>query len=396
MAKKNPNPVQFNVTTGKRLYAQSDGGYVARMKRMPDRAIEYALKAYKGFMAHSEFKKPYASTEYEDMEYGLEPINWPPINPGPWPNPGPDPEVPPGPDPGGPPSPSPGPSPGPIPAPGPDPYTPGPPPIYNLYFCDIPSFDFCINGPPVTLPINTNDPISQATGVTGDQGSIQVGGKGGSAVFTPGGTGSVTIHVTTQHGATCIGYGNAKDPAECSQQCGAPSIGYTTTQMGTGETQQLTVVGGSTGPYTWGISSGGGSISSSGLYTAPASNANCTNNPVITLMCGSTVMATLSIAVNAVADPATIAYYAKGLCKYTGSAGACECNCSNTGPGYGYHKLTCGGVDLGIVAYSCSGGPYNCGIGDLGNPCTEPGCPAYVDIRTPDLILLGCCPSALL
>ena len=68
------------------------------------------------------------------------------------------------------------------------------------------------------------------------------------------------------------------------------------------DTQQLYIVGGGSGPYTWGVS-GGGSINPSGLYTAPASNANCSGNPTISLICNGQVMATLSIAINGWASP---------------------------------------------------------------------------------------------
>lgn len=62
----------------------------------------------------------------------------------------------------------------------------------------------------------------------------------------------------------------------------SPVINYTSLQMSVNETQPLTVTGGCGEPYTWGIVSGGGSLSNttgaSTIFTAPSTNANCKNN----------------------------------------------------------------------------------------------------------------------
>lgn len=67
----------------------------------------------------------------------------------------------------------------------------------------------------------------------------------------------------------------------------SPVIGAPLKQMSTNGTQTLTASGGCGGPYTWSISSGGGSLSSSTgnsvVYTAPSSQTGgCGNNPTIT------------------------------------------------------------------------------------------------------------------
>jgi hypothetical protein len=67
-------------------------------------------------------------------------------------------------------------------------------------------------------------------------------------------------------------------------------------------TQELTVTNGGIGPFTWSITGGGGTLSSSSgtsvNYTAPSSNQSCANNPTIkvTDYCGQE--ATLKLAVN--------------------------------------------------------------------------------------------------
>ncbi|MBI5603752.1 MAG: RHS repeat protein [Deltaproteobacteria bacterium] len=83
----------------------------------------------------------------------------------------------------------------------------------------------------------------------------------------------------------------------------SPVIGFTTQQMAVNGTQNLSVNGGSGGPYTWEILHGGGSLSGSEgnsiTYTAPASNPNCVNNPTIQVTDSSGQTASLNMAVNA-------------------------------------------------------------------------------------------------
>lgn len=89
-------------------------------------------------------------------------------------------------------------------------------------------------------------------------------------------------------------------------------IGYTTLQMSTGATQELTVTGSTGGTYNWSTTSGSLSAPSgdSVIFTAPATNANCTSNPTISLTCGGAVVDTLQIAVRSTTfDFNKAAYY---------------------------------------------------------------------------------------
>ena len=98
-------------------------------------------------------------------------------------------------------------------------------------------------------------------------------------------------------------------------------------QMSTGATQTLTVSGGR-GPYTWGITSGGGSLSgASGKsvnYTAPGVNPSCTKNSIIgvTDSCGQT--AYIGIAVNSDSESTVTASV-----MYTAADGR-GCSCTDT------------------------------------------------------------------
>lgn len=205
-----------------------------------------------------------------------------------------------------------------------------------------------------------------------------------------------------------------------------PAIGYTTQQMNTNGTQTLTASGG-LAPYSWSITAGGGSLSSgsgaSVIYTAPAANVNCTNNPTIQLTetCGG--FTTLQIAING-KGRGNIAYY---ITDFTGPVGGCT----------PVHRI------LGRTGYDCGGelvvnrvGCSNCincqsvkcvanccGDCDEGtNPCTDANMiavckgtctdtrcvdptacraegecdPGTYDHRTAELCSLGCCPAALI
>ncbi len=107
---------------------------------------------------------------------------------------------------------------------------------------------------------------------------------------------------------------------------GPVSIGYTTLAMHINEVQELTASGGC-GPWAWSLS-GGGSIEISGIcsfvctYTAPATNPNCADHPVITLTdcCGNTD----SITLNVTANPDGNAY---GLCTRVTTGCHCYLNC---------------------------------------------------------------------
>lgn len=120
----------------------------------------------------------------------------------------------------------------------------------------------------------------------------------------------------------CVSTAEAQGGCDCGG-----SISYTSRQMETSTNQALSVASpGSDGDscYTWNITSGGGSFASgssvtetTGLsvtYYSPASNANCANNPTITLSCGGAVIDTLTLAINDGESCNTSGYYAYAEC----------------------------------------------------------------------------------
>jgi len=410
VAVKNPKTPQANPSSGKRPYAQDQGGYVQKIRRVTDRGREYMLREFELFMKHSEMKKPYMSPTYDDMEYGTVPWNTPTPNPDVPKTPSPP--EPPGPIPPSPPGPRPGPT---------DPVYP-PPPGWDCRGCwGPPSFEYCPGGACVSFPLNPvcpGDPIVSASVHMGG-GTISVTPNTGS--YCPGaGSGFVFIELRTRSGVTCFAEGTSKNPNLCLT-CGTPSIGYTTTQMAINETQQLSVVGGGVGPYSWSVMSGGGSISGSGLYTAPSSNANCSGNPTIGLICKGATMATLSLAINGTSGTAGYGAY----CSKT-SAGGYYCpdghgglmcqaaimerhlNCNGTVSG-----STSGCTNPSVQALGCppdycanvwptlcAAVVANCTPGFCTDGCSPYGeafaTPVFHDTRTVAQKAAGCCPSQLM
>ncbi len=238
---------------------------------------------------------------------------------------------------------------------------------------------------------------------------------------------------TVRFGRTCLGTG--PDPACVGSGCAdctvAPVIGYTTQQMttsGGGSTQNLNADGGGGGPYTWSIISGGGTLSKlvttnneMTLYTAPATNAYCVNNPTIQVKDYCEHTKTLKLAVSA--NVGGIAYQSVQF------SGINSClsppGCPLPGNAITQWVLGCTGINYGSVycTFGCGcnlycGGPGRCVIGDSGggHPCSQPDCtesnlmascnsaactcscspPAVCDVRSDTQKSIGCCPAGLL
>lgn len=403
---KHPKPVQINSSGGIRPYAQDKGGYVQKMRRATDRAMEYMMREYKQFMAHSEFKKPYASPTYDDMEYGYKPYGLTPFDPIP---PGiPFTPVGLGLTPPNPPPPGPGPRPRPRAHPLISPPVPGSGHCRGCY--GVPFFmEFCRNGPPVTgqmgMVCPDDPPVSAEISMGGGSAAV----NGSTLVYTPGDDDFAFIHVHTKKGDVCFAQASAKNPSDCPHEdCILAHIGYTTTGMAVNETQQLTVVDGNPSTtFSWTVLSGGGSIGAGGLYTAPSSNANCNLNPVIGLVCGGKTIDTLTIAINAVSGTAGYIPY----CSTQAAAGLCSgeikkydfyCN-GNVSP----IDVGCGSIFImpwlpevphctadmwkslcDQSAATCGG---NCPVG-----CIPYGPTVYKDTRSSEQLAAGCCPPQLL
>ena len=200
-----------------------------------------------------------------------------------------------------------------------------------------------------------------------------------------------------------------EEERECCVET-AISIGYTSQQMACDGTQALTASPGADEAdcYTWSLS-GGGSLSAttgkSVIYTAPSSNANCENNPTITLTNKSGATATLKIAVNCYGSTGPAYAYTWDIqpaegCVHQIYQQAKACDGSNYGSAVGCDSCSCtydatcccywpttrcppefACTQAGVVARctSCN----NCTLGN-------------VDVRTTAMKTAGCCPAALL
>jgi len=228
----------------------------------------------------------------------------------------------------------------------------------------------------------------------------------------PASVSSIEICAETMLGEECC---VTVDKEVCN--CTGISIGYTTQQMAVDEVQTLTATGYWAGcTYTWALSGGGELSASEGTsitYTAPSSNANCTNNATITLSVEGSTCDTLEIAVNAYGTDATVAYI-----KADDSVTIAEC--TNPQPG----QWTCGRT-LYVYNYNCKGellgshSSYGWSTATWVDSCDE--CYAWLeshgytvaavlalavadghaagsveDVRTEQMRIDGCCPAAVL
>ena len=183
------------------------------------------------------------------------------------------------------------------------------------------------------------------------------------------------------------------------------SIGYTTQQMQVNESQALwaeDAILGTNIPADmaedigWIIVSGGGTISPAGLYTAPAANPDCLNNAIIGLTCLDAVVATLQIAINAIAG--NVGAYSNRDWIHEFNAG---CFCSEEG-GYCFctdRIRTCTGelyLVNGVQQWRSCEGESGCTTEPSSQPCSTNSCPVIQDLRSSAFKAAGCCPEELL
>lgn len=227
----------------------------------------------------------------------------------------------------------------------------------------------------------------------------------GGTFYAPVGPTTVTIKVKP-----FMGDDMGKSCAEIKVKvraagCSGETISVPSTQMQVSTSQTLTIVGSVPGKtYTWNISSGGGTMAGN-VYTAPATNANCTSNPTIQLMVGSSVCASVTLAVNEYSDlvpsvrtwsqtSAVVpdGWVADGLCAKLGvlfercaaNETVIYCNGSvATGPTY--TEFSVGFSDPEVTCSYCTSAHIT--------PRTSI---SPQDLRTAPMKAAGCCPSQLL
>lgn len=385
-----------SVGGSRKPYVSSGLGFRASSKRVTDSYLVAALRRFNAFLKHSEYKKPYASPSYDDMETFEQPPE----------TQGFDSAVSgAGAAPGQTPSPTPGPIPGPAPG-------QTPPPRYVIYDCDVLPFEFCPNGDPVQVKVvllgNSDSVTNVNMSFEGHDGAGSFHRSGNGGMYTPSGSTSVTIKASTAHGAFCIGYGRAKSPEECGN-CQGIAIGYTTTSMSVNEVQGLTVVGYvGGGTVSWSLVSGGGSIVDNGVdgavYTAPASNPNCSLNPVIGLYCNGGLQDTLEISVNAYTDMTVSAVFTNCVEDALPTPPSAEGWCFNCYNCLGEISVYSGGgctnsggaICLGTNSF-CADYLTYCNYHQFLPSCNDSAfAPFPYDARTPTMITQGCCPPQLL
>lgn len=360
----------------------------------------------------SEFKKPYKSDDYQQMEY-----DWPDPSPGPtppWPYPPPWP-------------------PGPIP-PNVDPVI-----ITKVFTC---SYDICYcKGQKICGTISCTYPIVSISGTAFDAGEASFKGSNKrkicvSASNDAHGEIEFVVHMRAEdRGARgqkiyTNGYyqGHISECPErmCGCKCEGISIGYTTDTMKAGTSQTLTVVGYgencTPADFTWSTTSGSLSAASgyAVTFTAPSSvPSDCawSNLPVVTLSCKGVPVSSKGFGVYAASGPPSgvAAYKGCTRCQQTcgpGPTSPPELSCQGQGSWYkeayycdNSYSETTDNPSAGCWTFIASGGNCNngsepcCGkYGPNGNWCaTNPcsGTPGVTDVRTSSMKTEGCCPAIL-
>lgn len=222
---------------------------------------------------------------------------------------------------------------------------------------------------------------------------------------------------------------NQRVSIKASDRCGSPdlfsarpccevpgsdemTIGYITLLMGCNDEQTFDVTGGCP-PYSWAVTSGGGSIVGSGptaVYTAPATNVNCLNNPTIevTDCCGNSAEIKLAVNCGGVGGTALTNYYKDGPhdCRCTEYYGG---NCiTMTWEGQFFRRsYDCSGAETSYAestygTYTAYGYPFAGYCEACGACCAtyvtcgslsycEQGCGLF-DMRSVEQKEAGCCP----
>jgi hypothetical protein len=183
--------------------------------------------------------------------------------------------------------------------------------------------------------------------------------------------------------------------------CDGETISATSPTMACNTSQTLSVTDAVVGKtYTWEVTSGGGSVSpstgTSTTYTAPATNANCTNNATIALKVGSSTCDSETIGINCVSVN-TYSAYEVSTCQYVETGGlwrwtrrvyaywcdgSVNSSCNPLWAGFWHTEAECLAPAVGNVCCPCW-------IGETGtHDCRGADCA--------DTLKDGCCPSALI
>lgn len=218
--------------------------------------------------------------------------------------------------------------------------------------------------------------------------------------------------------------GGSGDCSDCSNKCATSAIHVTSTTMSVSTSQTLTIdnpVAGAS--YKWKVTAGGGSVSpkygNTTVYTAPATNPYCTQNPTISLYLNECELCnTAKLAINGAGSGGNQAVSTYGSYRWTDNAPPdCLTYCYATVTRYYCDGTVIAGTPCEFGAYcpgyQCSGdgcvGGYPtsdackniprtipaCGVGD-GYTIGEWLAMSPKDERSEDMKANGCCPAGLL
>jgi len=206
---------------------------------------------------------------------------------------------------------------------------------------------------------------------------------------------------------TAVAYGPGCDSATTITGCPTKAVDFNSS----------TVLGTSVeGDYTWSLT-GGGSLSGS-TYTAPSSNANCSDNGVVSLLCDGVVIDSCTIASSSGTGwAAYIEYtYAGMACGWTWAVFGCNscgyvggCNVGDSCPNdylppfecvaeiYYYREYDCEDNDVGAYPpdqQACSAIGTSTSM-NCAHEIPVQGVGGIVDVRTDQQKADGCCPDGL-
>jgi hypothetical protein len=169
-------------------------------------------------------------------------------------------------------------------------------------------------------------------------------------------------------------------------------------QMSISGQQELSILNYQTGnTYTWSIENDDGqkgtlsaSTGENVIYTAPASNPDCANNPTIAVSRNGEAVGLFQMAVNGYSDMCELAYT---VCCDEGCCPDFTCNAFYNCVGVWMLEDDCP-TDLNCIV-PCDGTGYHVQMWDWGH-CGGDGIGNITDVRSAGMMTAGCCPEVLL
>lgn len=141
---------------------------------------------------------------------------------------------------------------------------------------------------------------------------------------------------------------------------------------------------------------GGGGSFSEGVYSAPASNPNCSQNPIFSLVVCGTAVQDFSLSINCAGSGARAYLQSPGCAVYKNLlAYGCACTIGWGETPCRYQEYDCNDNWIRVSGYYVYGPPVGPGYcyDLLDTGCDSSQFPAVIDMRSPDQKEAGCCPA---